>query len=92
MIKVAVLTVTMALGARVLANPYLVKNFTQDDLMLFAAFASKRENEDPIEKPIFEYVKTHKLETTFNQKKMHKFIPVDKLQKKVMLFIELLRR
>ncbi len=115
----AVLTVTMALGARVLAkkeaivtklsaieeaagmdilcsdktgtltqnvmslaDPYLVENFTQDNLMLFAAFASKRENEDPIEKPIFEYIKTHNLETTFTQKKMNKFIPFDPVHKK----------
>ncbi len=115
----AVLTVTMALGARVLAkkeaivtklsaieeaagmdilcsdktgtltqnvmslaDPYLVENFTQDDLMLYAAFASKRENEDPIEKPIFEYLKAHKLETNFSQKKMHKFIPFDPVHKK----------
>jgi len=115
----AVLTVTMALGARVLAakeaivtklsaieeaagmdilcsdktgtltqnimslaDPYLVNSFKQDDLMLYAAYASKKENEDPIEKPIFDYLQAHKLLTALMQKKMKKFIPFDPIHKK----------
>ena len=115
----AVLTVTMALGARVLATkeaiitklsaieeaagmdilcsdktgtltqnimslaePYLVEEFTQDELMLFAAYASKKENEDPIEKPIFKYLRIHNLEEKFSHKKMQKFIPFDPIHKK----------
>jgi len=115
----AVLTVTMALGARVLATkeaivtklsaieeaagmdilcsdktgtltqnimslaePYLVKDFTQDTLMLYAAYASKKENEDPIEKPIFDYLNAHKLNTDFSKIKMKKFIPFDPVHKK----------
>lgn len=115
----AVLTVTMALGARVLgtkeaivtklsaieeaagmdilcsdktgtltqnkmslAEPYLVNNFTQDDLMLYAAFASKKENEDPIEKPIFDYIEAHKLTSEFVKEKMRKFVSFDPVHKK----------
>lgn len=115
----AVLTVTMALGARVLAakeaivtrlaaieeaagmdilcsdktgtltqnkmslaEPYLVNNFTQDDLMLYAAYASKKENEDPIEKPIFDYIDEHKLSQKLSQAKMKKFVPFDPVHKK----------
>jgi len=115
----AVLTVTMALGARVLATkeaivtklsaieeaagmdilcsdktgtltqnkmslaePYLIEGFTQDDLMLYAAYASKKENEDPIEKPIFEYISSHNLVAKLTQKKMKKFIPFDPVHKK----------
>jgi len=115
----AVLTVTMALGARVLgtkeaivtklsaieeaagmdilcsdktgtltqnkmslAEPYLVNNFTQDDLMLYAAFASKKENEDPIEKPIFDYIEAHKLTSEFVKEKMKKFVSFDPVHKK----------
>ena len=115
----AVLTVTMALGARVLAtkeaivtklsaieeaagmdilcsdktgtltqnimslaDPYLAKGYTQDTLMLYAAYASKKENEDPIEKPIFEYLEEHKLSKELLKVKMKKFIPFDPIHKK----------
>ncbi|WP_457746631.1 plasma-membrane proton-efflux P-type ATPase [Sulfurimonas sp.] len=115
----AVLTVTMALGARVLAKkeaivtklsaieeaagmdilcsdktgtltqnkmslaePYLVQNIEKEKLMLFAAYASKAENEDPIEKPIFDYIKEHNLENKLTHVKMKKFIPFDPVHKK----------
>jgi H+-transporting ATPase len=115
----AVLTVTMALGARVLATkeaivtklsaieeaagmdilcsdktgtltqnimslaePYLVKNITKDTLMLYAAYASKKENEDPIEKPIFDYIQQHKLTQELTKKRMKRFIPFDPVHKK----------
>ncbi len=114
----AVLTVTMALGARVLASkeaivtrlaaieeaagmdilcsdktgtltqnkmslaePYLAKGYTADDLMLYGAYASKKENEDPIEVPIFNYLDEHNLNDTFSQAKMKKFIPFDPVHK-----------
>ena len=115
----AVLTVTMALGARVLASkeaivtklsaieeaagmdilcsdktgtltqnkmslaePYLVNNFDKNKLMLFAAFASKKENEDPLEKPIFDYMQEHNLSKELIKVKMKKFIPFDPIHKK----------
>ena len=115
----AVLTVTMALGARVLAtkeaivtklsaieeaagmdilcsdktgtltqnkmslaDPYLAEGFDRDKLMLFAAFASKKENEDPIEKPIFDYIEEHNLSKELTQAKMKKFVPFDPVHKK----------
>ena len=115
----AVLTVTMALGARVLASkeaivtklsaieeaagmdilcsdktgtltqnkmsladPYLSSNYTEDQLLLYAAFASKKENEDPIEKPIFDYLDAHKLSSKLIAKKMKKFVPFDPVSKK----------
>ncbi|UCN01272.1 plasma-membrane proton-efflux P-type ATPase [Sulfurimonas sp. SWIR-19] len=115
----AVLTVTMALGARVLATkeaivtklsaieeaagmdilcsdktgtltqnimslaePYLVGDFTQEQLLLYAAYASKKENEDPIEKPIFDYIEAHNLGKELQKSKMKKFIPFDPVHKK----------
>ncbi len=115
----AVLTVTMALGARVLAakeaivtklsaieeaagmdilcsdktgtltqnkmslaKPYLSKGFDEETLMLYAAYASKEENSDPIEKPIFEYIKEHNLYKKLKSLKMKKFIPFDPVHKK----------
>lgn len=115
----AVLTVTMALGARVLAakgaivtklsaieeaagmtilcsdktgtltqnimslaKPFLVKDFTEETLMVYGAYASKIENEDPIEKPIFDYIKEHKLSRKLDAIEMKKFIPFDPVHKK----------
>ena len=115
----AVLTVTMALGARVLATkdaivtklsaieeaagmdilcsdktgtltqnkmslaqPYLAQGYDTNKLMLFAALASKEENKDPIEKPIFEYIQKHDLLQKMIQFKMKKFIPFDPVHKK----------
>jgi len=115
----AVLTVTMALGARVLATkeaivtklsaieeaagmdilcsdktgtltqnkmsiaqPYLVEGFSRDKLMLFAAYASKKENDDPIEKPIFDYIKEYAPIKELSNAKMKKFIPFDPVHKK----------
>jgi len=115
----AVLTVTMALGARVLATkeaivtklsaieeaagmdilcsdktgtltqnkmslaePYLVEGVSKDKLMLYAALASKKENNDPIEKPIFEYVKKHEIKNYIRKYKLKKFIPFDPIHKK----------
>jgi len=115
----AVLTVTMALGARVLAKKeaivtklsaieeaagmdilcsdktgtltqnkmslapsYLVGETTEDTLMLYAAYASKKENEDPIEKPVFEYLEAQGLMQRLLSKKMKKFVPFDPVHKK----------
>ena len=115
----AVLTVTMALGARVLASkeaivtklsaieeaagmdilcsdktgtltqnkmslaePYLANDFDKSKLMLFAAFASKKENEDPLEKPLFDYIQEHDLMEKITNVKMKKFVPFDPVHKK----------
>ncbi len=121
----AVLTVTMALGARVLsakeaivsrlaaieelagmdvlcsdktgtltqnkmslAKPYLSGNFSEDDLMLYAALSSKKENNDPIEKPIFEYIKENSLFEKISKRKLKKFIPFDPIHKRTEGFYE----
>jgi len=115
----AVLTVTMALGARVLAaknaivsrlaaieemagmdilcsdktgtltqnkmslsTPYIVKDYNENDLMLYAALASKEENNDPIEKPIFEFIDKNKLRQTLSSYKLSKFLPFDPVYKR----------
>ncbi len=115
----AVLTVTMALGARALAakeaivsrlasieelagmdilcsdktgtltqnkmslsTPYIAKNHTEDELMLYAALASKEENKDPIEKPIFEYLEKNGLKKELGKYKLKKFIPFDPVHKR----------
>jgi len=115
----AVLTVTMALGARVLASkeaivtklsaieeaagmdilcsdktgtltqnkmslaePYLANNYNADELMTYAALASKEENKDPIEKPIFDYIHQNKLDEKLHTNKLKKFLPFDPVHKR----------
>ena len=114
----AVLTVTMAVGARVLAakeaivsrlpaieelagmdilcsdktgtltknimslsEPYVLEEFDGDALYFYAALASKKENDDPIEKPIFESLRdetTRKLQHYI----LKEFIPFDPVRKR----------
>jgi len=115
----AVLTVTMAVGARVLAKkeaivsrlaaieelagmdilcsdktgtltknemtlstPYTLENFSADDLYYYGALASKKENADPIEAPIFEYLQQHDLHKTAENLELINFIPFDPVRKR----------
>ena len=114
----AVLTVTMAVGARVLAakeaivsrlpaieelagmdilcsdktgtltknimslsEPYVLENFDADELYYYAALASKKENDDPIEKPIFEALNEQYLQK-LQQYTLKEFIPFDPVRKR----------
>jgi len=115
----AVLTVTMAVGARVLAKkeaivsrlaaieelagmdilcsdktgtltknimtlsePYVINGFGANDLYYYGAMASKKENSDPIEEPIFDYIKEHDLNTKVNTLKLLTFTSFDPVRKR----------
>ena len=115
----AVLTVTMAVGARVLAKKeaivsrlaaieelagmdilcsdktgtltknemtlsesYTINGFRANDLYYYGAMASKRENNDPIEKPIFKYINEHDLNSKVNKFELLNYIPFDPLRKR----------
>ncbi len=114
----AVLTVTMAVGAKVLASkeaivsrlpaieelagmdilcsdktgtltknimslsePYILDGFDIDSLYYYAALASKEENSDPIEKPIFDTLTKEQLEK-FKEYRFKEFIPFDPVRKR----------
>ena len=115
----AVLTVTMAIGARVLAKkeaivsrlsaieelagmdilcsdktgtltknemslstPFTLEGYNADDLYYYGALASKQENEDPIEKPIFEHLEAQNLKERFEASQMLTFTPFDPISKR----------
>ena len=115
----AVLTVTMAVGARVLAKkeaivsrlaaieelagmdilcsdktgtltknimtlsePFTIDQFNATDLYYYAALASKKENLDPIEIPIFDYIKEHNLNDKVNNHQLLNYIPFDPVRKR----------
>jgi len=115
----AVLTVTMAVGARVLSKkeaivsrlaaieelagldilcsdktgtltknemslttPFMVNSFSEKDLFYYAALSCKEENDDPIEKPIFEYIKENNIYEKVKSASLVQFIPFDPSRKR----------
>ena len=115
----AVLTVTMAAGAKLLANmqaivsrlsaieelagmdvlcsdktgtltqnkmtindPYTIGDVSNDDIIFYAALASKEENNDPIEVPIYTYLKEHNLYEKLKSYTLEKFTPFDPVSKR----------
>ncbi len=64
------------------AEPYLLNNFTEEDLFKLAALASKKENHDPIELPIFQYLEDNFPEINLNDFKQTHFIPFDPINKR----------
>jgi H+-transporting ATPase len=75
-------TGTLTQNKMSLADPYLVNGYTADELMVFAALASKEENQDPIEKPIFDYIHQNKLENELSKNRPKKFLPFDPVHKR----------
>ena len=75
-------TGTLTQNKMSLAKPYLAKDYTPDELMIYAALASKEENRDPIEKPIFDYIHQNKLEEKLHLDKLKKFLPFDPVHKR----------
>ena len=74
-------TGTLTQNKMTVAASLLYNNFTENDLFLYAALASKKENNDPIELPVFEKAGELKLTDkikTFTQKEFTPFDPVSK--------------
>ena len=75
-------TGTLTQNRMSLADPYVTGEYTPESLMLYAALASKEENHDPIEAPIFEYVDAHGMREKLVKWKLKKFIPFDPVRKR----------
>ncbi len=75
-------TGTLTQNSMSLAEPYLAKGYSADELMVYAALASKEENNDPIEKPIFGYIEEHKLRDKLSGWTLKKFLPFDPVHKR----------
>jgi H+-transporting ATPase len=75
-------TGTLTQNRMSLSTPYVVDGHSEEELLLYAALASKEENHDPIETPIFDYIDAHKLRTKLRAFKLHKFIPFDPVRKR----------
>ena len=75
-------TGTLTQNSMSLADPYLAKGYSADELMVYAALASKEENNDPIEKPIFHYIEEQKLHERLSGWELEKFLPFDPVHKR----------
>ncbi|WP_456451161.1 HAD-IC family P-type ATPase, partial [Hydrogenimonas sp.] len=75
-------TGTLTQNRMSLADPFVVQGRTPRELMLYAALASREENHDPIEKPIFEYIDANGLRKELSGYRLQKFLPFDPVHKR----------
>ena len=75
-------TGTLTKNQMTVADPVTYPGFQIKDLMLFAALASKEENNDPIELPIFDYIKKNNMYEELANYKIEKFTPFDPVNKR----------
>ena len=74
-------TGTLTQNKMSISSPYAVSKYSEEDVIFYAGLASKRENNDPIEKPLFEYIDGHQLDEKLNSYSIKKFIPFDPVSK-----------
>ncbi|RMG30343.1 MAG: HAD family hydrolase, partial [Gammaproteobacteria bacterium] len=75
-------TGTLTQNRMSLAEPYVDPHFQKNDLFLYAALASREENKDPIEEPIFAEIDKLKLRDRLQQYQLRKFVPFDPVRKR----------
>ena len=75
-------TGTLTQNRMSLAEPYVAPRFQREDLFLYAALASREENHDPIEEPIFAEIETLGLRERLGQYRVEKFVPFDPVRKR----------
>ncbi len=81
-------TGTLTKNQMTVSIPFTVNGYKSEDLMFYAALASKEENRDPIEIPIFEWLKKHNLYEKVKQCNQKKFIPFDPVRKRTEALVE----
>jgi len=64
------------------AEPVVMEGYDEHQLFLIAALASKRENRDPIEIPIFQYLEEKLSEANWEDYKQIAFTPFDPIRKR----------
>jgi len=81
-------TGTLTKNEMQVANPVLLPGVAERDLFLTAAMASKRENNDPIELPIFNYLQEKFPETESERYQQQNFVPFDPIRKRTEAHID----
>ncbi len=75
-------TGTLTQNRMTVSDPVPFGGHTVDELMLYAALASKQENKDPIEVPIFEYLDSRGRTKELGRYRQLKFSPFDPVGKR----------
>ena len=75
-------TGTLTQNKMTINEPYTVGSTKPEELIFYAALASKEENQDPIETPIFNYLKLNKLYDKLKEYTLEKFTPFDPVSKR----------
>ncbi|GFE59069.1 plasma-membrane proton-efflux P-type ATPase [Geobacter sp. AOG1] len=75
-------TGTLTQNLMAIADPIAATGYSDGELMLYAALASKEENRDPIELPIFEYLRKTGGYEGVHQYRRERFIPFDPVGKR----------
>ena len=81
-------TGTLTKNEMQVAEPVVREGFDERTLFLIAALASKAENRDPIELPIFHYVDEHFADLELDSYRQEKFTPFDPVRKRTEAQIE----
>jgi H+-transporting ATPase len=75
-------TGTLTQNRMSLADPYIAEGFDEEALYVYATLASKEENNDPIEQPIFEAIDSRGLRSKLAPWTLKKFLPFDPVHKR----------
>jgi H+-transporting ATPase len=75
-------TGTLTCNRMTVSEPVVYAPYKVNELMLFGALSSREENRDPIEVPIFEYLKTRGLSGELGRYEQVKFVPFDPVNKR----------
>ncbi len=81
-------TGTLTRNEMQVAGPVLFKEHTERDLFLYAALASRLENNDPIELPIFHYIDEHLPNLDWQSWETGNFVPFDPIRKRTEATVE----
>ena len=75
-------TGTLTKNQMQVADPIVLDSHTEQQLFLYAVLASRFENHDPIEMPLFHYMDEHFPEVDWKQHQVLEFIPFDPVRKR----------
>ena len=75
-------TGTLTKNEMELGEPVTFNNYTKDDALFYASLASREENNDPLEAPIFNAVKSSGNYKKIKEFRQTKFVPFDPIQKR----------
>ncbi|MFC1542905.1 HAD-IC family P-type ATPase, partial [Pseudomonadota bacterium] len=82
-------TGTLTLNEMQVAQPILFAGHDEKELFLLAALASKAENRDPVEIPIYRYIDEHFPSLDWSEYRQQKFTPFDPIRKYTEAEVEL---